>query len=118
MLALGHSDFMRVLLFATTTGYQTRAFGEAAERLGVDLVFATDRCDMIEDPWGDHAMAVRFYDEAASVAKQALREHRPIREVVVERGHVREGRITEAELDAALDVDRMARPHDSDPASS
>ena len=58
------------------------------------------------------------YDEAASVAKQALREHRPIREVVVERGHVREGRITEAELDAALDVDQMARPHDSDPASS
>ena len=34
----------RVLLLATTTGYQTRAFGEAAERLGVDLVYATDRC--------------------------------------------------------------------------
>jgi formate-dependent phosphoribosylglycinamide formyltransferase (GAR transformylase) len=58
---------MRVLLLATTTGYQTRAFGEAAERLGVDLVFATDRCDMIDDPWGDHALAIRFYDEAASV---------------------------------------------------
>jgi hypothetical protein len=58
---------MRVLLLATTTGYQTRAFGEAAERLGVDLLFATDRCDMIEDPWGDHALAIRFYDEAASV---------------------------------------------------
>ena len=40
----------RVLLLATTTGYQTRAFGEAAERLGVDLVFATDRCHVLEDP--------------------------------------------------------------------
>ena len=43
----------RVLLLATTTGYQTRAFGEAAERLGVELVFATDRCHMIDDPWRD-----------------------------------------------------------------
>src|SRR5579862_2032538 len=57
----------RVLLFATTTGYQTRAFGEAAERLGVELVFATDRCNMLEDPWQDGAIAIRFHDEGASV---------------------------------------------------
>lgn len=57
----------RVLVLATTTGYQTRAFGEAAERLGVELVFATDRCHMIEDPWQDAAIPIRFYDEAASV---------------------------------------------------
>src|SRR5205823_10317568 len=59
---------MRVLILATTTGYQTRAFGEAAERLGVELVFATDRCHLIEDPWQDGAIAIRFYDEEASVA--------------------------------------------------
>lgn len=58
----------RVLVLATTTGYQTRAFGEAAERLGVELVFATDRCRMIEDPWRDQAIPIRFYDEAAAVA--------------------------------------------------
>ena len=58
----------RVLLLATTTGYQTRAFGEAAERLGVELVFATDRCHLIEDPWQDQAIPIRFYDEDASVA--------------------------------------------------
>src|SRR6478672_2667885 len=52
----------RVLLLATTTGYQTRAFGEAAARLGVELVFATDRCHLIEDPWQDHAIPIRFYD--------------------------------------------------------
>src|SRR5579872_749773 len=57
----------RVLLLATTTGYQTRAFGEAAERLGVELVFATDRCNMLDDPWQDGAIAIRFHEEAASV---------------------------------------------------
>ena len=50
----------RVLLLATTTGYQTRAFGEAAERLGVDLVYATDRCNVLADPWQDAALAIRF----------------------------------------------------------
>ena len=58
----------RVLLLATTTGYQTRAFGEAAERLGVELVFATDRCHGIEDPWRDQAIPIRFHNEAAAVA--------------------------------------------------
>src|ERR1700704_6370328 len=59
---------MRVLLLGTTTGYQTRAFGDAAARLGVELVFATDRCHLIEDPWQDHAIPIRFYDEDASMA--------------------------------------------------
>lgn len=58
----------RVLLVATTTGYQTRSFGEAAERLGIRLVFATDRCDQLEDPWWDRAVPIRFYDEERSVA--------------------------------------------------
>jgi fumarate hydratase, class II len=49
------------------------------------------------------------YEEAASIAKQALAERRTIRDVVVERGHVREGRLTEAQLDEALDVIRMTR---------
>src|SRR3954447_9143398 len=58
----------RILLLATTTGYQTRAFGDAAARLGVELVFATDRCHLIEDPWQDEAIPIRFYDEEGSVA--------------------------------------------------
>jgi fumarate hydratase class II len=49
------------------------------------------------------------YEEAASVAKQALRERRTIREVVLERGHVEAGRLTMEQLDTALDVLRMAR---------
>ncbi|GAA0815106.1 fumarate hydratase class II [Spirilliplanes yamanashiensis] len=50
------------------------------------------------------------YDEAAAVAKQALKEHKTIREVVIERGHVANGTLTEAQLDEALDVLRMTRP--------
>ena len=57
----------RVLLLATTTSYQIRSFGEAAESLGVRLVFASDRCDQLEDPWWDQAIPVRFQDEARSV---------------------------------------------------
>jgi biotin carboxylase len=56
----------RVLVIATTTGYQIRAFGEAAERLGVHLVFASDRCDQLDDPWWDQAVPVRFHDAEAS----------------------------------------------------
>ncbi|GAA3872480.1 class II fumarate hydratase [Saccharothrix violaceirubra] len=47
------------------------------------------------------------YEEAASIAKQSLKERKTIREVVLERGHV-PGKLTEAELDEALDVLRMA----------
>jgi biotin carboxylase len=57
----------RILLLAATTGYQTRAFGDAAEHLGVDLVFATDRCEWIDDPWRDGATAIRFHEEERSV---------------------------------------------------
>jgi fumarate hydratase class II len=49
------------------------------------------------------------YEEAASVAKQSLKERRTIREVVLERGHVESGKLTEEQLDDALDVLRMAR---------
>ncbi|MFD1147102.1 class II fumarate hydratase [Saccharothrix hoggarensis] len=47
------------------------------------------------------------YEEAASIAKQSLKERKTIREVVLERGHV-PGKLTEAQLDQALDVLRMA----------
>src|SRR5262245_36803139 len=57
----------RLLLLATTTGYQTRAFGDAAARLGATLVLATDRCHVLEDPWRDGAIPIRVDEEDASV---------------------------------------------------
>jgi hypothetical protein len=50
----------RVLLFATKLGYQTRSFQSAAERLGVELAYVTDRCGRLDDPWNDQALAVHF----------------------------------------------------------
>ena len=69
----------RVLLLATTTGYQIRSFGEAAEKLDVRLVFASDRCDRLEDPWWDAAIPVRFHDTAASLEAviASCRQHTP-----------------------------------------
>ena len=63
---MGHEIVPRVLLVAATTGYQTRIFADAARRLGCDLVLATDRCHVLEDPWGDHAIPVRFEDPHGS----------------------------------------------------
>jgi fumarate hydratase class II len=50
------------------------------------------------------------YEEAASIAKQALASGQSIRAVVRDRGHVEAGRITEEQLEQALDVLRMTRP--------
>jgi biotin carboxylase len=50
----------RVLIVAATTGYQTRLFEDAARRIGLEPVMATDRCRHLDDPWGDHAVPVRF----------------------------------------------------------
>jgi biotin carboxylase len=58
----------RILLLSTTTGYQLRSFDAAAERLGIEIVFATDRCHQLDDPWRDRAIAVRFHDETGSLA--------------------------------------------------
>ena len=50
------------------------------------------------------------YEEAAKVAKQALAERKTIRQVVLERGYVDDGKLTLEELDRALDVLSMTRP--------
>jgi fumarate hydratase class II len=50
------------------------------------------------------------YENAAAVAKQALKEGKTIRQVVIESGFVDDGKLTEEQLDAALDVLAMTRP--------
>lgn len=58
----------RVILLATTTGYQLRSFGDAARAAGATLMLATDRCDQLDDPWSDHAIPVRFDVERDAIA--------------------------------------------------
>jgi biotin carboxylase len=60
------------LLFAATTGYQIRVFAEAARRIGAEVTLATDRCHIMDDPWGDRAVPVKFDRVAESLA--VLRE--------------------------------------------
>ncbi|WP_442932333.1 class II fumarate hydratase [Micromonospora sp. NBC_01699] len=50
------------------------------------------------------------YDEAASIAKEALASESTIKAVVLARGHVDAGKLTEQELDQALDVLGMTHP--------
>lgn len=52
----------KLLLIGATTGYQTRAFAEAAARASFELTMATDRCHVLDDPWGDQAIPLRFED--------------------------------------------------------
>jgi fumarate hydratase class II len=50
------------------------------------------------------------YEEASKVAKQSLAERKTIRQVVLERGYVEQGKLTAEQLDAALDVLSMTHP--------
>jgi fumarate hydratase class II len=50
------------------------------------------------------------YEAAAAVVQESLREQRSIREVVIGRGHIEAGDLTEVQLDDALDLLAMTRP--------
>ena len=65
----------RLLLFTAKLGYQARSFDEAARKLGVELVFVTDRCHQLDDPWGDRAIPVHFEtpDAAAYSVLESVR---------------------------------------------
>ena len=50
------------------------------------------------------------YENAAAIAKKSVKERKTIRQVVIEEGYVERGDISEADLDAALDVMSMTHP--------
>jgi fumarate hydratase class II len=50
------------------------------------------------------------YENAAAIAKKAVKDGKTIREVVLQEGYVARGILTESQLDEALDVLRMTRP--------
>ncbi len=62
-------DGPRLLLLSTTTGYQAQAFREAARKIGALLVLASDRCHVLEDPWHDRAIPVRFENPEESARR-------------------------------------------------
>ena len=90
---------MRVLILSTTTGYQLRAFNDAAQKLGIELAFATNHCDRLEDPWRDHAVPVKFHQEDRSVhAILRAAQKRPLNGVIAvgDRPVILAARVTEA----------------------
>ena len=50
------------------------------------------------------------YEEAAKIAKRALKHGATIRDTVIEMGYVERGDLTEEQLDEALDVESMTHP--------
>ncbi|MCL4524452.1 MAG: ATP-grasp domain-containing protein [Acidobacteria bacterium] len=68
----------RLLILASKLGYQTRSFAEAANRLGAEVVFGTDRCGKLDDPWADGAVPLHFENpqQAAQRVAESFDEKR------------------------------------------
>src|ERR1700731_3981268 len=62
----GPSGPRRLLLFTNKLGYQTRSFEVAAQKHATEIIYVTDRCHQLEDPWGDRAIAVHFESPEAA----------------------------------------------------
>jgi biotin carboxylase len=63
----------RLMLLFTTTGYNAADFARAAQNLDVQVVFGTDRCHLLEDPWHDSAVPLRF--DAPAKAVEAILQY-------------------------------------------
>lgn len=64
----------RLMILCSTTGYQTHAFAAAAEAIGAAVLFGSDRCHVLDDPWRDGALPLRFErpdDSAQQIAAAA-----------------------------------------------
>jgi len=73
----------RLLLLIPTTTYRTEDFVEAASRLDVELVVASDRPSTFEEQFPDHLLTLPFADPATSARAVAeLARRRPIDAVV------------------------------------
>lgn len=98
----------RVLLLGNTTGYQTRVFAEAAERLDLEVMLATDRCRRLDDPWHDHSIPVKFHqpDLYADVLEKGADLPLPRPDAIVAVGD-------RPTLLAAMIAERMGIPYNS-----
>jgi predicted ATP-grasp superfamily ATP-dependent carboligase len=72
----GTNSKKKLLILASKLGYQTRGFAEAAEKLGVEVWFGTDRCHKLDDPWADGALPLHFENPRAA-AEEIVRQWKP-----------------------------------------
>src|SRR3989442_13117044 len=77
MSAASQDASKRLLILASKLGYQTRNFAQAAQKLSVEVVFGTDRCHQLDDPWADGALALHFEqpEQAAGRIVEQARAH-------------------------------------------
>ncbi len=54
------------MILCSTTGFQTRAFAAAARAMGLEVALGSDRCHVLEDPWQDGALPLRFENPEGS----------------------------------------------------
>jgi fumarate hydratase class II len=84
-----------------------------ADRCIVGIVANVDHCRTLAESSPSIVTPLNRYlgyENAAAVAKKALKENKTIRQVVIESGYVSDGKVTESQLDQALDVLAMTRP--------
>ena len=84
-----------------------------ADRCVAGIVANVEHCRMLAESSPSIVTPLNRYlgyENAAAVAKKALKEGKTIRQVVIESGFVADGKLTEEQLDAALDVLAMTRP--------
>ncbi|MGI8576449.1 MAG: class II fumarate hydratase [Nocardioidaceae bacterium] len=78
-----------------------------ADRCVVGIEADVDRCRALAESSPSTVTPLNRYlgyENAAKIAKRAIKEHRTIREVVIDEGYVDSGALTEQQLDQALDV--------------
>lgn len=83
MFMTEHVNSRRLMILCTTTGYQTRAFVEAAGQMELEVAFGSDRCHVLDDPWGDGAIPLRFEDpEGAALQIAEYAQTKPLQGIV------------------------------------
>lgn len=71
-----------LLLLASTKGYETRLFIEAARNLGIPVALGTDRCGSLDNPWNDQAIPLRFEEpEASARSIVSFAQEQPVRAI-------------------------------------
>ncbi len=97
-----------VVLVVSTTSYRASAFLDASQKVGADVIVASDRCHVLDKywTWPVDSLVIDFYspEEAArTIAEAAARSRSPVRAVVPAEGE-------SAALVAAMASERLGLP--------
>jgi biotin carboxylase len=93
-----------VVLLLPKSGYRNDDFLSAAQRLGLEVIPATDVCHRLAETWGEAPLALRFRDAQAAAEELAreVRDRRPLAVVGVD---------DLSALVAALAAEKLGLPH-------